>query len=113
MPSGTPTAYSRQAAAVMSYIEQHRADLVMLLSDLSWFRSVFPPWIPAAHDFDRHHRTGDIRRAVRWHRLVRSGDQGLLEREIPLPGLPNVQSQLVIPLVVHDDPLGILCLQSE
>ena len=26
-----------------------------------------PDWIPAAHDFDRHHRTGDIRRSVRWH----------------------------------------------
>jgi hypothetical protein len=51
-------------------------------------------------------------RAVR-EELVRSGDQGLLEREIPLPGLPNVQSQLVIPLVAHDDLLGILCLQSE
>jgi hypothetical protein len=36
-----------------------------------------------------------------------------LEREIPLPGLPGVLSQLAIPLVAQDELLGLLCLQSE
>lgn len=43
MVSVTPTALPRQTAAVMSYIEQHRADLVGLLSELIQRRSVFPP----------------------------------------------------------------------
>ena len=44
--------------------------------------------------------------------VTRRGDENLLEREIALPGLPQVQSQLVAPLVTHDRLLGILCLQS-
>ena len=36
-----------------------------------------------------------------------------LEREIPLPGLPGVLSQLAVPLVAQDELLGVLCLQSE
>lgn len=57
-------------------------------------------------------RERPLSRAVR-EELVCSGDQGILEREILLPGLPNAQSHLVIPLVAHDDLLGVLCLQSE
>jgi len=44
--------------------------------------------------------------------VERSGEDSLLEREIALPGLPQVQSQLVVPLVAQDRLLGILCLQS-
>jgi acetylornithine deacetylase/succinyl-diaminopimelate desuccinylase-like protein len=43
MPSVTPTTHPRHAAAVMSYIEQHRAELASLLSELIQLRSVFPP----------------------------------------------------------------------
>jgi adenylate cyclase len=45
--------------------------------------------------------------------LSRRGEDSLLEREIALPGLPQVESQLVVPLVTHERLLGILCLQSE
>jgi adenylate cyclase len=45
--------------------------------------------------------------------VTRRGDENLLERQIALPGLPQVRSQLVVPLVAHERLLGILCLQSE
>lgn len=44
---------------------------------------------------------------------ARSGGQKDLEREIPLPGLPNVMSQLVVPIVAPGRLLGVLCLQSD
>ncbi len=50
-------------------------------------------------------------RAVR-SAIVREGGAGALETEIALPGLPNVQSQLVVPLVAIDRLVGVLCLQS-
>jgi adenylate cyclase len=51
-------------------------------------------------------------RAIR-DEVTRAGDQGRLSREIPLPGLPGAQSQLVVPLVAHGDLVGVLSLQSE
>ena len=50
-------------------------------------------------------------RAVR-SAIRRRGKDTLLEREIALPGLPEVQSQLVAPLVARNRLLGVLCLQS-
>ncbi len=35
------------------------------------------------------------------------------ERRIPLPGLPNPESQLGIPLLAHGDLLGVLYVESE
>lgn len=35
------------------------------------------------------------------------------ERRIPLPGLPNPGSQLGIPLLVHDELTGVLCIESN
>lgn len=51
-------------------------------------------------------------RAVR-SAIERRGEQTVLEREIALPGLPNVQSQLILPLLVGDKLQGILCLQDQ
>ena len=44
--------------------------------------------------------------------LNRSGQEQRLQREIPLPGLAGANSQLVVPLVAHDELVGVLCLQS-
>jgi len=62
-------------------------------------------------------RTTNFSRDLLYSNAVRSavegrGEDSLLEREIALPGLPEVQSQLVVPLVAQDRLLGILCLQS-
>lgn len=51
-------------------------------------------------------------RAVRTA-VAREGKDTALEHEIALPGLPNVHSQLVMPLVVRDTLVGVLCFQSE
>jgi adenylate cyclase len=45
--------------------------------------------------------------------VERNGSEDTLEREIALPGLQNVQSNLVVPLLVQDELLGVLCLQSS
>jgi hypothetical protein len=35
------------------------------------------------------------------------------ERQVPLPGLENPESQLGVPLVVRDELIGVLCIESE
>ena len=52
-----------------------------------------------------------LSRAVR-SSIERRGHDHLLEREIPLPGLPHIESQVVVPLVARGALLGILCIQS-
>jgi adenylate cyclase len=63
-------------------------------------------------------RTSNITSELTLARAVRSamerrGEQTPLEKEIPLPGLANAQSQLILPLVVRDKLLGVLCLQDQ
>lgn len=62
-------------------------------------------------------RTTSFTRDRLYSRAIRStiesrGQESTLEREIPLPGLPGVQSQLVAPLVAQNELLGVVCLQS-
>jgi adenylate cyclase len=62
-------------------------------------------------------RTTSLSRDVLYSNAVRSAEErcgadSLLERRIALPGLLQVESQLVAPLVVQDRLLGVLCLQS-
>ncbi len=35
------------------------------------------------------------------------------DRRVPLPGLPNPGSQLGIPLLIHDELIGVLCIESD
>ncbi len=63
-------------------------------------------------------RNANLTRDIIYSRLVRTGvenqgDEHLLQREIPLPGLANACSQLAVPLLAHNQLLGVLCLQSE
>jgi adenylate cyclase len=62
-------------------------------------------------------RIASMARDVAYSRAVRSGVErggsgGALEREIALPGLQDSQSTLAVPLLVQDELLGVLCLQS-
>jgi len=45
----------------------------------------------------------------------RARERGLCpeDRRIPLPGLANPESQLGIPLLVHDELVGVLCIESD
>lgn len=52
-----------------------------------------------------------VARAVR-SAVERRGEAAVLEKEIALPGLSDVKSQLVLPLLFRNRLLGVLCLQS-
>ena len=52
-----------------------------------------------------------VSRAVR-SAIERRGEEKKLEREIALPGLADVMSQLAVPLISHNELFGVLCLQS-
>jgi adenylate cyclase len=63
-------------------------------------------------------RSTNLARDLAFSRAVRTSLAGgieaqSLEREIPLPGIKNLFSQLAVPLVAQDELLGVLCLQSE
>lgn len=51
-------------------------------------------------------------RAVRGRIEAESGSDGM-RPEIPLPGLPNADSQLALPMLLEDELLGVLAFESE
>jgi hypothetical protein len=73
--------------------------------------------IGAVAEHRRMLRVSDVDREMRYGRAIRraarmaSPDEPLV-REIPLPGLPDAQSHLAIPLVAHDRVVGVLAVES-
>ena len=51
--------------------------------------------------------------ALAMGRAARDPDPTRQARRIPLPGLPNPESQLGVPLLVRGELVGVLCLESE
>jgi putative methionine-R-sulfoxide reductase with GAF domain/predicted pyridoxine 5'-phosphate oxidase superfamily flavin-nucleotide-binding protein len=72
--------------------------------------------IGTAAERKRTLRFSDLDGDLRYARAVRhaSREAGAPTRpEIPLPGLPDAQSHLAIPLVSHDRLVGVLAVESE
>jgi hypothetical protein len=57
-------------------------------------------------------RLTGIDRARRYARAVRSTTDAPSGKEIPLPGLPDAESQLAVPLVAKNELLGVLFVES-
>lgn len=59
----------------------------------------------------------NVRNEMSYSRTVRTGYEGTdaacdIEQEIGLPGLPDVASQHIVPIVRQDQLLGVLCFES-
>jgi adenylate cyclase len=62
-------------------------------------------------------RLADLDASLRYGRAIRAqtmaGGNESLDPEIPLPGLPDAQLQVAIPLVSHDRLFGVLAVESR
>jgi DNA-binding NtrC family response regulator/putative methionine-R-sulfoxide reductase with GAF domain len=50
--------------------------------------------------------------AAQRREMERSGRQAQLSETIPVPGLPNAESQIAIPLLIRDDLIGVFSIES-
>src|SRR4030095_7924537 len=50
--------------------------------------------------------------AAQRREMEKSGRQAQLGDTIPVPGLPNAESQIAIPLVIRDDLIGVFSIES-
>jgi len=50
--------------------------------------------------------------AAQRREMERSGRQAQLGEAIPVPGLPNAESQIAIPLLIRDDLIGVFSIES-
>jgi GAF domain-containing protein len=60
--------------------------------------------------------SGLLRQMLYAHAVHRQAQEAGLcptDRRIPLPGLPNPESQLGVPLLVRGELVGVLCIESE
>jgi adenylate cyclase len=57
-------------------------------------------------------RVSSLQRARIYAEAIRTSVDSTPHAEIPLPGLPNAESQLAIPLLVKEELLGVLAVES-
>src|SRR4030095_9705101 len=50
--------------------------------------------------------------AAQRREMEKSGRYGQLGEAIPVPGLPNAESQIAIPLLIRDDLIGVFSIES-
>ena len=58
-------------------------------------------------------RIGDLGVAIRYLRSQDSAGTCIPDKEIPLPGLPDVRSQIGIPMLTKGRLIGVMCVESR
>jgi transcriptional regulator with GAF, ATPase, and Fis domain len=50
--------------------------------------------------------------AAQRREMEKAGQRGLLGEAVPVPGLPNAESQIAIPLLIRDDLIGVFSIET-